>query len=144
MSKGICVLKRLHWTGRSAKSEGAGHLHVAGERWHDVDVEAGHLVQAVEHHRVLPGKDCNGNRTVADGKLSNEYQNQEETRPECKVGFEPGRSKTGGWREEESLRDDRDLHEIAEVEHEEMVVDRSIGRVSQKHQQYQGNLRKSM
>ena len=45
-----------------------GHLHVAGERRHDVDVEAGHLVQAVEHHRVLPGEDRDGNWAVADSK----------------------------------------------------------------------------
>ena len=56
--------------------------------------------------------------------------------PERKVGFEPGRPKAGGWREEEGLRDDGDLHEVAEVEHEEVVVDRSVCCVSQKHQQY--------
>ena len=44
------------------------HLHVARERWHDVDVEAGHLVQAVEHHRVLPGQYRNRNRTMAEDK----------------------------------------------------------------------------
>ena len=53
--------------------EDAGHLHVAGERGHDVDVEAGHLVQAVEHHRVLPGKDRNGNWAVAERKVGNEH-----------------------------------------------------------------------
>ena len=56
--------------------------------------------------------------------------------PERKVGFEPGRPKAGCWREEEGLRDDGDLHEVAEVEHEEVVVDRSVCCVSQKHQQY--------
>ena len=85
-----------------------GHLHVAGERRHDVDVEAGHLVQAVEHHRVLPGEDRDGNWAVADSKDGFEYQKKrsERIRPESKVGFEPGRPKAGGWREEESLRDD--------------------------------------
>ena len=48
------------------------HLHVARERWHDVDVEAGHLVQAVEHHRVLPGEYRNRNRTMAEGKAGYE------------------------------------------------------------------------
>ena len=60
--------------------------------------------------------------------------------PECKVGFEPGRPKAGGWREEEGLRDDGDLHEVAEVEHEEVVVDRAVRRVSQQHQQCQSDL----
>ena len=85
-----------------------GHLHVAGERRHDVDVEAGHLVQAVEHHRVLPGEDRDGNWAVADSKDGFKYQKKrsEGIRPEGKVGFEPGRPKAGGWREEESLRDD--------------------------------------
>ena len=65
-------------------------------------------------------------------------------RPEGKVGLEPGRPKAGGWRGEEGLRDDGDLHEVAEVEHEEVVVDRSVGGVSQKHQKYQGHLSKSL
>ena len=56
--------------------EYSGHLHVACEWGHDVDVEAGHLVQAVEHHRILPGEDRNGNWTVAESKFGNEYQNQ--------------------------------------------------------------------
>ena len=55
-------------------SDDAWHLHVACERGHDMDVEAGHLVQAVEHHRVLPGKDRDGNWTVADRKAGHEYQ----------------------------------------------------------------------
>ena len=55
-------------------SEDANYLHVACERGHDVDVEAGHLVQAVERHRVLPGKDRDGNRTVAESKVDFEYQ----------------------------------------------------------------------
>ena len=48
------------------------HLHIASERRHDVDVEAGHLVQAVEHHRVLPGEYRNRNRTMAEGKAGYE------------------------------------------------------------------------
>ena len=52
------------------------HLHVARERWHDVDVEAGHLVQAVEHHRVLPGQDRDGNWAVAERKVGNEHPNR--------------------------------------------------------------------
>lgn len=55
-------------------SDDAWHLHVACERGHDMDVEAGHLVQAVEHHRVLPGKDRDGNWTVAESKIYFEYQ----------------------------------------------------------------------
>ena len=73
--------------------------------------------------------------------LAMSIKTKDQKRPERKVGFEPGRSKAGGWREEESLCDDGDLHEVAEVEHEEVVVDRSVGRVSQKHQKYQGHLR---
>ena len=42
------------------------------------------------------------------------------------------------------MRDHRDLHEVAEVEHEEVVVDCSVGGVSQKHQKYQGHLSKSL
>ena len=65
---------------------------------------------------------------------------KDQKRPERKVGFEPGRPKGGGWREEESLRDDGELHEVAEVEHEEVVVDRAVRRVSQQHQQCQSDL----
>ena len=61
-------------------------------------------------------------------------------RPECKIGLEPGRPKGGCWREEEGLCDHRDLHEVAEVEHEEVVVDRAVRRVSQQHQQCQSDL----
>ena len=57
-------------------SDGGVHLHVAGEWRHDVDVEAGHLVQAVEHHRVLPGQDRDGNWAVAERKVGNEHPNR--------------------------------------------------------------------
>ena len=67
-------------------------------------------------------------------------KSKDQKRPERKVGFEPGRPKTGGWREEKGLRDHRDLHEVTEVEHEEVVVDRAVGRVSQQHQKYQSHL----
>ena len=63
-----------------------------------------------------------------------------EIRPECKIGLEPGRPKGGCWREEEGLCDHRDLHEVAEVQHEEVVVDRAVRRVSQQHQQCQSDL----
>ena len=63
-----------------------------------------------------------------------------EIRPECKIGLEPGRPKGGCWREEEGLCDHRDLHEVAEVDHEEVVVDRAVRRVSQQHQQCQRDL----
>ena len=43
------------------------HLHIASERRHDVDVEAGHLVQTVEHHRVLPREDGDRDRTMTVG-----------------------------------------------------------------------------
>ena len=50
-----------------------GHLHIAGERRHDVDVEAGHLVQTVEHHRVLPREDGDRDRTMTEGGVDSMY-----------------------------------------------------------------------
>ena len=36
---------------------------------HDVDVEAGHLVQGVEHDRVLPGQDGDGDGAVGEEEV---------------------------------------------------------------------------
>ena len=47
--------------------------------WHDMNVETCHFVQRVENDRVLPCKDSNSKRPMAEYKIS----------------FEPGAAKTG-------------------------------------------------
>ena len=37
--------------------------------WHNMNVEAGHLVQGVEHDGVLPGQDGDGEGAVAQHKV---------------------------------------------------------------------------
>ena len=60
---------------------------------------------------------------------------------EGKVSLEPGSTKPGGGREEQSLDDHRGVHEVAEVKHEEVVVDGTVGGVAQEHEEGQGDLR---
>jgi hypothetical protein len=65
--EGEAAGRQAPWQDRPPLWEGGQHLgnvwsdlEVAGERRHDVDVVAGHLIQAVEYYRVLPGQDRNG------------------------------------------------------------------------------------
>jgi len=66
-----------------------------------MNVEASHFVQRVEHDGVLPGKDGDGKRSMAQHK----------------IGFEPGaaeaRIRTNPAHQ--GLQDCRHLHEVAEV-----------------------------
>ena len=82
-----------------------------------MDVEARHLVEAVEHDAVLPGEDGEGDRAVGQHE----------------VGLEPGCAErgVGAGRAEEGLQQHRDVHKVAEVQHEEMVLTRPFGNVTE-------------
>ena len=92
--------------------------------WEDVDEDGGQFIEAVEDKAVLPDEDGHHQHAHAEDV----------------VGFVPGQA-VG---EQDGLQQHRDIHEVAEVEHEEVIVDCSVGGVSQKHQKYQGHLRKSL
>ena len=85
---------------------------------HDVNEEAGHLVQWVEDDRVLPGEDGKG-----DGSVAHHV-----------VWFEPGtaepcvRAHTAG----KTLQQYWGVEEITEIQHEEMVLDSFVGQKSAK------------
>ena len=55
--------------GRHRAGDDVPALEVAGQGRHDVDEEAGHLVQGVEHHGVLPGQDGHGDGAVAQHEV---------------------------------------------------------------------------
>ena len=75
-----------------------------------MDVDGGQLVKAVEDEAVLPDH---------DGVHENSHA-------EDVVGLVPGQA--GG--EEEALDQHRDVHEVTEVQHEEMFVQSNIVSVS--------------
>lgn len=49
-------------------------IQTEGSNRHEMDEEAGHLVQGVKDQRVLPGDDCKGYRTVAVTDKDNVHQ----------------------------------------------------------------------
>ena len=84
-----------------------------------MDVEAGHLVQGVEDEGVLPGEDGQRDGTVA------QHEVRLEPRP-----AEP-RVRAGGAGE--ALEQHGDVEEVAEVQHEELILDGFIGEISKAH-----------
>ena len=59
---------------------------------------------------------------------------------EHKVGLHPGGPEGRGGGEKDGLEDHREVDEVAEVEHEEVVVDGPVGGVAQGHEEGQGDL----
>ena len=78
--------------------------------WEDVDEDGGQFIEAVKHKAVLPDKDGHHQHAHAEDV----------------VGFVPGQA-VG---EQDCLQQHRDVHEVAKVEHEQVVIGGQILQVS--------------
>ena len=80
------------------------------ERRKHVDEDGGELVKTVEHQTVLP----------------HHYGHHQHPHAQDIVGLEP--DQTVG--EHQDLADDGDVHEVAEVKHEEVIIGLDIFKIS--------------
>ena len=87
-----------------------------------MDVEAGHLVQGVEHEGVLPGEDGQRNWPVAHHEVRLEPR--------------PTESRVRGGGADEALEQDGDVEEVTEVQHEELILDSFVGEISEAYCHY--------